>query len=70
LGKLSELQKLYLWGNQVIREIPSSLSNCTVLQLLSLPDNQLNGLVPLEFGKLLQLRSLNLWTNHLMSGSN
>jgi len=63
------LTGLYLGGNQLSGSIPASLFNCTNLQSICIPYNQLNVVVPMEFGKLTQLKVLNLGDNQFVSGS-
>lgn len=67
--KLPQLQEMYLGINHLEGEIPISLFNCSQLQKLDLSCNKLSGTVPMELGKLFRLRSLNLMSNKLVSGS-
>eukprot|EP01018_Ginkgo_biloba_P028033 Gb_15169 [translate_table: standard] len=68
-AKLSNLQQLRLLENQLSGDIPISLGNCSKLTWLSLGQNGLTGMVPVELGKLVLLRRLYLYSNHLVSGS-
>eukprot|EP01018_Ginkgo_biloba_P027913 Gb_24893 [translate_table: standard] len=67
--RLTKLQFLSLWENQVSGNIPTSLSNSSKLTLLYLNDKQLSGVVRIELGKLHLLEKLHLQRNQLISGS-
>lgn len=63
LGQLTQLQLLYLSGNQ-LTALPGWLGQLTQLQSLDLSSNQLTAL-PKSLGQLTQLQSLNLSSNQL-----
>ncbi len=65
MGKLTNLQRLYLDNNQLTGEIPKEMGKLMNLQRLSLDNNQLTGEIPKEIGKLINLRWLNLSYNQL-----
>ena len=65
LGNLSNLQGLYLWGNQLTGPIPAELGNLSNLQELGLSGNQLTGPIPASLGNLSNLQGLYLWGNQL-----
>ncbi|CAB1098107.1 unnamed protein product [Ectocarpus sp. CCAP 1310/34] len=62
---LSELEQLYLWGNQLSGRIPPELGNLAALTVLHFWNNQLIGNIPNELGRLSALTYLNLGTNRL-----
>jgi len=68
LGSLTNLQVLYLGGNQLSGAIPRELGQLSNLQVLSLFVNQLSGEIPANLGNLTRLRALYLDSNQL-SGS-
>jgi len=68
LGSLANLQKLYLYSNQLSGNIPSELGNLSYLYHLYLSNNQLSGSIPPELGSLGNLQTLYLYSNQL-SGS-
>ena len=55
IGLFTELEKLFLHGNDLVGTIPSSIGSCNKLQHLSLSDNKFSGTLPVE---LLQSSSL------------
>ena len=61
-GRVTEL---YLSGNQLTGQIPSSLGNLANLQELHLRENQLTGQIPPELGSLANLGYLYLSSNRL-----
>ncbi|XVF71434.1 hypothetical protein PTKIN_Ptkin12aG0037000 [Pterospermum kingtungense] len=61
----SNLQRLYLWGNNLSGKIPDSISNVSKLTLLSLDLNKFSGLIPDTLGDLRLLEKLYLWSNQL-----
>nr|VFK43940.1 MAG: Leucine rich repeat-containing protein [Candidatus Kentron sp. TC] len=63
LGRLTRLQELFLYGNQ-LTALPESLSRLTQLQVLFLYGNQLTAL-PESLGRLTRLERLNLDGNRL-----
>ena len=65
LGNLSNLQVLYLLGNQLSGPIPAELGNLSNLQVLYLLGNQLSGPIPAELGNLSNLQLLYLSENQL-----
>jgi hypothetical protein len=62
------LTHLLMDANYISGAIPSSLSRCHRLKVLSLPDNQFNGSIPASWGELHQLQALYLH-NNTMTGS-
>ena len=68
LGKLNQLQVLYLQNNTLTGSIPSSLGNCSSLHFLLLGYNNLSGSIPMEFGKLTLLEELGLEYNWALGG--
>ena len=65
LGSLSNLERLWLSGNQLTGEIPPELGGLSNLTELRLWSNQLTGEIPPELGRLSNLRHLWLWSNQL-----
>ena len=55
LGNLANLERLYLWGNELGGKIPPELGNLANLVVLSAYENQLTGTVPPELGRLSNL---------------
>ena len=46
MGKLSLLEELYLWGNNIRGSLPETLGNLTALSILTLAQNRLTGTLP------------------------
>ena len=65
LSKLSALQVLILYGNQLSGTIPRELGNLTNLTYLHLYSNRLSGSIPPELGKLTNLTRMDLGGNQL-----
>ena len=65
LGNLANLEKLYLWKNQLYGPIPPELGNLANLESLDLGYNNLTGPIPSELGNLANLEKLYLWKNQL-----
>jgi len=65
IGKLSNLQLLWLNNNQLTGEIPTEIGKLSNLQWLYLYNNQLTGEIPTEIGKLSNLQRLQLFNNEL-----
>ena len=65
LGNLTNLEVLYLYGNELTGPIPSELGKLSNLVQLWLPINNLAGPIPSELGNLTRLRSLVLNGNEL-----
>lgn len=65
LGKLTNLEELFLHGNSLTGDIPPSLGNLKCLRKLFLNSNDLVGPVPPELGRLGSLDTLNLSWNNL-----
>ncbi|GLT55898.1 hypothetical protein SLA2020_289830 [Shorea laevis] len=68
IGNLSQLNSLYLLGNNINGLIPSSLTNLTQLSDLSLATNQLSGSIPFHASGFSKLVGLNL-ANNLFNGT-
>ncbi|XP_047267452.1 LRR receptor-like serine/threonine-protein kinase GSO2 [Capsicum annuum] len=49
---LPTLKGLYLWKNKLCGHMPTSLSNCSQLQISALPNNEFGGPMHSEFGRL------------------
>ncbi|XP_016571199.2 probable LRR receptor-like serine/threonine-protein kinase At3g47570 [Capsicum annuum] len=58
------LKGLYLSDNKLQGNMPTSLSNCSQLQILSLSKNEFDGPIHSEIGRLRNLQKLALGTNH------
>ncbi|KAF3641195.1 putative LRR receptor-like serine/threonine-protein kinase EFR-like [Capsicum annuum] len=58
------LKGLYLSDNKLHGHMPTSLSNCSQLQVLSLSKNEFDGPIHSEIGRLSNLQQLYLGTNH------
>ena len=65
MGNLTNLQRLYLYINQLSGEIPKELGNLTNLEWLFLHRNQLSGEIPTVLANLSNLQRLYLYTNQL-----
>ena len=65
IGKLQELEDLYLIVNELNESIPPELGQLQNLRRLSLLNNQLTGSIPPEIGQLKKLNTLNLSWNQL-----
>ncbi|KAM3282810.1 putative LRR receptor-like serine/threonine-protein kinase isoform X2 [Capsicum chacoense] len=64
-NRLPRLKGLYLSKNKIHGQIPTSLSNCSQLQMLSLSYNDFDGPIHSEIGRLTNLQFLALGFNHL-----
>ncbi|KAL2501012.1 putative LRR receptor-like serine/threonine-protein kinase [Forsythia ovata] len=62
---LPRLKGLYLSSNELDGEIPSNISECSQLQLLSLSVNKFRGSIPSEIGSIRTLQILYLGSNDL-----
>lgn len=65
LGRLKNLQSLYLCNSYIFGSIPASLGNLSNLEYLDLSNNALTGAIPTSFGRLLNLRRLYLSYNRM-----
>jgi hypothetical protein len=65
IGRLSNLQELYLYGNK-LSSLPPEIGRLSNLQELYLYDNKLSSLPP-EIGRLSSLQELHLYNNQLSS---
>ncbi|KAM3306371.1 hypothetical protein P3S67_013241 [Capsicum chacoense] len=61
---LTILKELYLSYNKLHGRMPTSLPNCSQLQMLSLSDNEFDGPIHSEIGRLRNLKILYLGYNH------
>ena len=68
LGDLSNLTRLYLYGNELTGTIPTDLGDLTNLQQLSLSSNKLTGTIPTEVADLTNLQELYLNGNADLTG--
>ncbi|XP_042486734.1 tyrosine-sulfated glycopeptide receptor 1-like [Macadamia integrifolia] len=65
IGKLTKLEQLVLYYNNLSGPVPSSLTNCINLRVLSLRDNNFQGqLTAIDFSKLVELNSIDLGGNN------
>ena len=60
-----KLRVLSLAANEIVGEIPFSLSDCLNLEMLDLSGNKINGTIPGSLGNLINLRELHLSFNRL-----
>ncbi|KAM6570792.1 hypothetical protein CsatB_018777 [Cannabis sativa] len=65
IGKLSQLNSIYLKNNSFTGYIPSSFQNLTLLSTISLRNNQISGPISSWFGNLTELKSMDLSSNKL-----
>ena len=65
LGRLSELEMLFLLKNRLSGEIPRELTELSKLQVLLLHENQLSGTIPPGIGEMSTLTHLRLNQNRL-----
>lgn len=63
--KLPNLRGLYLTSNKLNGELPSNLTGCSVIQLLSLSSNEFSGRIPRANGSMKMLEGLYLARNNL-----
>ncbi|KAJ1396849.1 Protein kinase-like domain superfamily [Sesbania bispinosa] len=68
LGRLSQLQYLYLSDNSFTGEIPTNLTSCSYLKDLVLNGNNLIGKIPIGIGSLAKLQILWVAKNNLTGG--
>ncbi|RZC80022.1 hypothetical protein C5167_042592 [Papaver somniferum] len=62
-NRLSNLHRLYLYGNNLSGALPASIGKLSKLEELQLHENSLSGLLPYSLGMLLNLSRLLLHTN-------
>ena len=62
------LKQLSLSGNKLSGEIPNTIGNCRVLEILTMDDNSFQGSIPATFRNMAGLTILNL-TNNQLNGS-
>ena len=65
IGRLTQLDSLWLGGNQLAGEIPRELGNLSELTLLSLYTNEFTGEIPPELGRLSKMYGMSLEYNRL-----
>lgn len=65
VGRLTNLDRLSLWGNQLEGELPAELGFLANLTRMSLWNNHLSGEIPAALGSLTKLESLSLSINNL-----
>ncbi|KAM3306450.1 hypothetical protein P3S67_013320 [Capsicum chacoense] len=63
-NRLPKLKGLYLSYNKLHGHMPTSLSNCSQLQILSFSENEFDGPIHSEIGRLSNFEILDLGTNH------
>uniref|UniRef100_A0ACD5ZFQ3 Uncharacterized protein n=1 Tax=Avena sativa TaxID=4498 RepID=A0ACD5ZFQ3_AVESA len=68
LGRLKNLDTLFLLWNRLSGEIPPELGDMASMQSLDLSVNDLGGEIPASFSRLTSLKLLNLFRNHLRGG--
>ncbi|RDX92646.1 putative LRR receptor-like serine/threonine-protein kinase, partial [Mucuna pruriens] len=69
LGNLTtEFSQLYLGGNQITGEIPTTIGNLIGLTLLTMENNHIDGIIPTTFGKFQKMQKLELSEN-MLSGN-
>ncbi|KAK5834027.1 hypothetical protein PVK06_017897 [Gossypium arboreum] len=64
-----KLGKLLLWGNKLSGNIPNSISNASILKILSLAHNLFSGPILKTLGNLRHLEWFQISNNNLISGS-
>lgn len=64
IGKLLQLQYLFIRNNLLVGKIPANLTGCTALEHLHLYGNNLSGKIPIKIGSLRNLQYLNAPNNH------
>ena len=65
LGRLADLQRLFLESSRLTGEIPPEIGNLESLTYLELGSNRLTGEIPPEIGNLGSLEALSLYNNSL-----
>ena len=63
LGQLSQLKRLFLWGNYLSGSLPSELRHLSHLQYLDLKGNRFSGSIPRDLSELSELKELDLRSN-------
>ena len=64
-SNLPFLARVRLYGNQLSGAIPTNLTLCSQLQVLSLSGNSFSGEIPAEIGYLTSLQTLYIGSNNL-----
>ncbi|CAL5089341.1 unnamed protein product [Urochloa decumbens] len=65
IGKLVNLEQLFLSGNKLSGEIPDTIGNCRVMEFVLMDDNSFQGSIPATFKNMAGLTLLNLTGNKL-----
>ena len=65
IGKLTNLQYLYLYNNRLSGSIPSAIGSLINLSAFLMGTNQLTGAIPSTIGKLVNLQQLDLSNNKI-----
>ncbi|KAK8996902.1 hypothetical protein V6N11_020398 [Hibiscus sabdariffa] len=65
MTNVPKLEKLHLGGNKLSGNIPSSISNASMLKILELEDNFLSGIIPNVLGDLRHLEWFQISNNSL-----
>ncbi|KAL2923673.1 hypothetical protein RDABS01_015164 [Bienertia sinuspersici] len=65
LGKLSQLEYIYLDHNELSGAIPTCIGKLSALQMLYLHHNRLTGPIPFSIGRLVDLQMIDLGHNQL-----